>query len=48
MADPISWFVIEPAEVVGDSSDDIFNGLAIATSAPPSLRSLTCCVKTTL
>jgi hypothetical protein len=48
MADPVSWFVIEPGwkvtdangdevgtvdEVVGDSSDDIFNGLAIATSA---------------
>ena len=47
MADPVSWFVIEPGwkvldadgedigtvdEVVGDSSDDIFNGLAIATS----------------
>ena len=47
MADPVSWFVIEPGwrvvdangddaghvdEVVGDSSDDIFNGLAVATS----------------
>jgi hypothetical protein len=48
MADPVSWFVIEPGwrvvdvsgeevghvdEIVGDSSDDIFNGLAVATSA---------------
>jgi hypothetical protein len=47
MADPVSWFVIEPGwkvvdadgeevgtvdEVVGDSGDDIFNGLAVATS----------------
>ena len=47
MADPVSWFVIEPGwkvvdangadvgtveEVVGDSSDDIFNGLSIATT----------------
>ena len=47
MADPVSWFVIEPGwrvvdangneaghvdEVVGDSSDDIFNGLAVGTS----------------
>jgi Uncharacterized protein conserved in bacteria (DUF2171) len=47
MADPVSWFVIEPGwkvldaegaevgavdEVVGDSSNDIFNGLAISTS----------------
>jgi hypothetical protein len=47
MADPVSWFVIEPGwkvvdasgeeigtvdEVIGDSSDDIFNGLAVATS----------------
>ena len=47
MADPVSWFVIEPGwavvdvngeeaghvdEVVGDSSDDIFNGLSISTS----------------
>jgi hypothetical protein len=47
MADPVSWFLIEPgwkvvdstgaevgsvAEVVGDSADDIFNGLAISTS----------------
>jgi hypothetical protein len=46
MADPVSWFVIEPGwrvvdangedvgrveEVVGDSGNDIFNGLAIAT-----------------
>jgi hypothetical protein len=48
MADPVSWFVIEPGwrvvdadgeevgrveEIVGDSSDDIFNGLSVATSA---------------
>ena len=48
MADPVSWFVIEPGwrvvdvsgeevghvdEIVGDSSDDIFNGLAVATIA---------------
>jgi hypothetical protein len=47
MADPVSWFVIEPGwkvldtngaevgtvdEVVGDSGDDIFNGLSVATS----------------
>jgi hypothetical protein len=47
MADPVSWFVIEPGwkvvdssgeevgavdEVVGDSANDIFNGLAISTS----------------
>jgi hypothetical protein len=47
MADPVSWFVIEPGwkvvdadgeevgsvdEVVGDSSDDIFNGLSISMS----------------
>jgi Uncharacterized protein conserved in bacteria (DUF2171) len=47
MADPVSWFVIEPGwkvvdaeskevgtvdEVVGDSSNDIFNGLAISMS----------------
>jgi hypothetical protein len=47
MADPVSWFVIEPGwkvvdaegaevgavdEVVGDSSNDIFNGVAISTS----------------
>jgi Uncharacterized protein conserved in bacteria (DUF2171) len=47
MADPVSWFVIEPGwrvvdvngeevgsvdEVVGDSGNDIFNGLAVATS----------------
>lgn len=46
MADPVSWFLIEPGwkvvdaagdevgtvdEIVGDSSDDIFNGLAVAT-----------------
>ena len=46
MADPVSWFVIEPGwsvvdangeeaghvdEVVGDSGNDIFNGLAVAT-----------------
>jgi hypothetical protein len=48
MADPVSWFVIEPGwsvvdangeqagrvdEVVGDSGNDIFNGLAVATTA---------------
>ena len=47
MADPVSWFMIEPGwkvvdstgaevgsvdEVVGDSTDDIFNGLSISTS----------------
>lgn len=47
MADPVSWFVIEPGwsvvdangeeaghvdEVVGDSGNDIFNGLAVATT----------------
>jgi hypothetical protein len=47
MADPVSWFLIEPGwkvydaageevgsvdEVIGDSSDDIFNGLSISTS----------------
>jgi hypothetical protein len=47
MADPVSWFVIEPGwkvvdsegnevgavdEIVGDSSNDIFNGLAVSTS----------------
>jgi uncharacterized protein DUF2171 len=46
MADPVSWFVIEPGwkavaadgtevgtvkETIGDSSTDIFNGLAIST-----------------
>ena len=46
MADPVSWFLIEPgwkvvdaegrpigtvAEIVGDSADDIFNGLAVST-----------------
>ena len=48
MADPVSWFLIEPGwkvedasgreigrvrEVVGDSNADIFDGLAIASSA---------------
>ncbi len=48
MADPVSWFLIEPGwrvvaadgseigkvdEVAGDSNQDIFNGLAVATSA---------------
>ncbi len=48
MADPVSWFLIEPGwkvvaadgsevgrvdEVAGDSGADIFDGLAIATSA---------------
>jgi hypothetical protein len=47
MADPVSWFVIEPGwkvvdadgkevgavdEVVGDSGNDIFNGLAVSMS----------------
>lgn len=47
MADPVSWFMIEPGwkvvdaegkeigavdEVAGDSTNDIFNGLAISTS----------------
>jgi uncharacterized protein YrrD len=46
VADPVSWFVIEPgwrvvasdgaevgqvAEVVGDTEDDIFNGLAVSS-----------------
>ena len=48
MADPVSWFLIEPGwhvkdadgrevgrvvEVVGDSNADIFDGLAVASSA---------------
>ena len=47
MADPVSWFLIEPGwkvldaggeevgsvdEIVGDSGDDIFNGLSVSTS----------------
>jgi hypothetical protein len=48
VADPVSWFLIEPGwkvfaadgsevgtvkEVVGDSNADIFDGLAVSTSA---------------
>jgi Uncharacterized protein conserved in bacteria (DUF2171) len=47
MADPVSWFMIEPGwkvvdaegesvgsvdEIIGDSSQDIFNGLAVSTT----------------
>ena len=53
MADPVSWFLIEPGwkvvdaggdeigtvdDIAGDSSDDIFNGLSIATSILGSPR----------
>lgn len=53
MADPVSWFMIEPGwrvedsdgneigrvlEVVGDSNADIFDGLAIASSALATSR----------
>ena len=53
MADPVSWFLIEPGwkvedasgrdigrvrEVVGDSNADIFDGLAIASSALSKAR----------
>ena len=40
MADPVSWLVVEPGwkvvaadgeEIVGDTGEDIFNGLAIST-----------------
>lgn len=53
MADPVSWFVIEPGwevvctdgktvgsvqEVVGDTGEDIFNGLSVAPGLLKSAR----------